>query len=126
MTSASPPESASRTRVLGLALRILGAGPVLILLILCIAIAIVRPVFLSTLNLQNVLLQSSVVAILAIGLLVVIVTGGIDLSIGSTMALATVVGWEVFQVVGDQGGLIVVASMVVLGLIVGLANGTIY
>src|SRR5438046_9747086 len=101
MTSATPPRGRSSTRALGLTLRLLEAGPVLILLILCVAIAFVRPVFLSTLNLQNVLLQSSVVAILAIGLLVVIVTGGIDLSIGSTMALATVVGWETFEAVGQ-------------------------
>ena len=97
-----------------------------ILLILCAVIAFAQPVFLSTVNLQNVLLQSSVVAMLAIGSLVVILTGGIDLSVGSTMALATVIGWEVFQVVGDGGGLLVVASMIVLGLIVGITNGTIY
>jgi len=116
----------SSTRALDLALRFLGAGPIVILAILCAVIALAQPVFLSTVNLQNVLLQSSVVAMLAIGSLVVILTGGIDLSVGSTMALATVIGWEVFQVVGNEGGLLVVAAMVVLGLIVGICNGTIY
>jgi ribose transport system permease protein len=114
------------TRVLDVALKVLGAGPVIILLILCVAIAIARPVFLSTVNLQNVLVQSSAVAILALGSLVVIVTGGIDLSIGSTMALGTVIGWLVFQQVGDAGGVLVVLSMIALGLTVGIVNGSIY
>ena len=126
MLATEGPRGRSSTRILDLTLRFLGAGPIVILVILCVVIAALQPVFLSTVNLQNVLLQSSVVAMLAIGSLVVILTGGIDLSVGSTMALATVIGWEVFQVVGDDGGLLVVAAMVVLGLIVGIANGTIY
>ena len=109
-----------------MALRVLGAGPVLILVALCIAIAIARPVFFTVVNLQNVLLQSSAVAILAIGSLVVIVTGGIDLSIGSTMALATVIGWLVFQPLGASSGILVVLAMIGLGLVVGLVNGLAY
>jgi ribose transport system permease protein len=93
MESAARSSGRSSTRTLDLSLRLLGAGPIVILVLLCLVIATLEPVFLSTVNLQNVLLQSSVVAILAIGSLIVIVTGGIDLSIGSTMALATVVGW---------------------------------
>lgn len=116
----------SRTRPLDITLRVLGAGPVVILVMLCIVVAVARPVFLSPINLQNVLLQSSAVAILAIGSLIVIVTGGIDLSIGSTMALATVIGWLVFEQVGDAGGILVVLTMIGLGLAVGLVNGLAY
>jgi ribose transport system permease protein len=116
----------SRTRPLDITLRVLGAGPVVILVMLCIVVALARPVFLSPINLQNVLLQSSAVAILAIGSLIVIVTGGIDLSIGSTMALATVIGWLVFEQVGGAGGILVVLTMIGLGLAVGLVNGLAY
>lgn len=116
----------ARTRVLEWSLRALGVGPVLILAVLCVVVAIARPVFISPINLQNVLLQSSAVAILAIGSLVVIVTGGIDLSIGSTMALATVIGWLAFQRVGEAGGVLVVLGMIALGLLVGLVNGLVY
>ncbi len=126
MDSANQQGSRSRTRPLDITLRVLGAGPVVILVILCIVVAIARPVFLSPINLQNVLLQSSAVAILAIGSLIVIVTGGIDLSIGSVMALATVIGWLVYQQVGDAGGLLVVLAMIALGLAVGLVNGLAY
>jgi ribose transport system permease protein len=49
--------------------------------------------FFSTYNFVNILLQSSITAILAIGMTFVIITAGIDLSIGSTLALsATVAG----------------------------------
>ncbi|MGN6502796.1 MAG: ABC transporter permease [Pseudolysinimonas sp.] len=122
----TPPPSRARTRPLDISLRILGAGPVVILVLLCITVAIARPVFLSPINLQNVLLQSAAVAVLAIGSLLVIVTGGIDLSIGSTMALATVIGWLVFDQLGDSGGILVVLTMIGVGLAVGLVNGLAY
>ena len=126
MDSESLQRSRPRTRPLDISLKVLGAGPVLILVVLCIAIAIARPVFLSPINLQNILLQSSAVALLAIGSLAVIVTGGIDLSIGSTMALATVVGWLVFDQLGDTGGIPVVLTMIAVGLVIGLVNGLVY
>ncbi|MGE3193200.1 MAG: ABC transporter permease [Microbacteriaceae bacterium] len=126
MDSTPQERARSRTRPLDITLRVLGAGPIVILVLLCIVVAVARPVFLSPINLQNVLLQSSAVAILAIGSLIVIVTGGIDLSIGSTMALATVMGWLVFQQVGDGGGILVVLAMIALGLAVGLVNGLAY
>src|SRR6185312_1083092 len=78
-------------------------------------------------NIQNILVQSSVVAILAMGELIVIVTGGIDLSVSATMAHATVTGWSLYQThVFFHGGAYVVGSMVGVGLVVGLANGLIY
>jgi ribose transport system permease protein len=119
-------QAQSRARALEVTLRVLGAGPIVILVVLCVGIAIARPVFLSVVNLQNVMMQSSAVALLAIGSLVVIVTGGIDLSIGSTMALATVIGWLVFSPLGAGSGLLVVVAMIGLGLLVGLVNGLAY
>lgn len=126
MVSAGATVRTPGTRSLDLVLRLLGAGPIVILVLVCTVVAIARPVFLTEINLQNVVIQSSTVAILAIGLLVVIVTGGIDLSIGSTMALATVIGWLVFEQVGADGGIPVAVSMVALGLVVGLVNGLVF
>jgi ribose transport system permease protein len=116
----------ARMRLLEVLLRLLGAGPVVILVLLSLVMSQVRPIFWTTYNIQNVLVQSSVVAVLAIGSLVVIVTGGIDLSIGSTMALATVVGWHVFRSASLSAGGLVVVSMIGLGLLVGLVNGLVY
>jgi ribose transport system permease protein len=61
---------------------------VLALLVLCVAVAIVAPAFLAPQNLVNVLRQASLMIIMATGLTAVILTGGIDLSIASLLALA--------------------------------------
>jgi ribose transport system permease protein len=57
------------------------------LLLLCIIISIFSPYFLKTSNLFNVLQQFSIYAILAIGETLIIIAGGIDLSIGTVMGL---------------------------------------
>jgi ribose transport system permease protein len=100
-------------------------GPVLMLAVLVIAVWIATPVFLSERNLQNVAIQSSTVAILAIGQLVVILTRGIDLSVGATVSLASVLGAMVFGTSFDAG-VWVIAAMVGTGIAVGLLNGVIY
>jgi ribose transport system permease protein len=55
---------------------------------LILALSLLSPYFLSTANLLNVLRQVSINAILALGMTVVILKGGIDLSVGSLLALA--------------------------------------
>ena len=126
---AATPASAdgvTRISVLARLLQILQIGPALILIILSLVVWSLKPAFFSTANIQDVLIQSSVVAILAMGELIVIITGGIDLSVSATMALATVIGWSLFQIRLFQNGAYIVGSMVVVGLVVGLANGLIY
>lgn len=66
-------------------------GIVLALVLLCVVLAIVSEHFLTTRNILNVLRQSSINGILAIGMTFVILTRGIDLSVGSVVALAGVV-----------------------------------
>ena len=66
-------------------------GPLVALVLLCLVLAVLSPVFLSTQNLLNVGIQASVVAILAFGQTFVIVSSGIDLSVGSVAALAGIV-----------------------------------
>lgn len=60
-------------------------------IILCILFAVSNPVFLSVGNITNILRQISFNAILAMGLTMVIITGGIDLSVGSVLAVAAVI-----------------------------------
>jgi ribose transport system permease protein len=59
--------------------------------------------FLSLGNFQVLLHNSSVAAVLALGMLLVIVSGGIDLSVGSVVALVTVVTMQTYRVVYDGG-----------------------
>lgn len=61
---------------------------IIVLLVLCVAMAILSPVFLTANNLINVLNQVIVYAILAAGMSTVIFTGGIDLSVGGVLAVA--------------------------------------
>jgi ribose transport system permease protein len=71
------------------------------------------PTFLLPENLRNVANQITVIAILAVGMTMVIVTGGIDLSVGSLIALAAVVtAWLVGRMGGEGAG---VAAMVAAG-----------
>src|SRR3954454_19571284 len=55
--------------------------------------------FLALRNVQVVLHQSSIPAVVALGMLLIIVSGGIDLSVGSVVALVTVVTMQVFGLV---------------------------
>lgn len=109
---------------LRMALLLLRAGPLLILIILTLVIAVVTPVFLTTRNVGNVLAQTAVISVLALGQLLVIVTRGIDLSVGSTLALATVIGALVFQ--SGESAILVLTVMLGTGLAVGLVNGVLF
>jgi ribose transport system permease protein len=75
-----------------LALAAIRVGPGLMLVVVVIVVASLSPVFLTTRNIGNVLGQSAVIAVLALAQLLVIVTRGIDLSVGSTLALSAIVG----------------------------------
>ncbi len=66
-------------------------GLVLALFVWCILITILEPVFISSTNLFNVLRQISIVSVIAVGSFLVILSGGIDLSVGSVTALSGVV-----------------------------------
>jgi inositol transport system permease protein len=61
------------------------------LVILVLAFALLRPNFLTPLNVWNIVRQSSITGLIAIGMTFVILTGGIDLSVGSILGLAGIV-----------------------------------
>jgi ribose transport system permease protein len=113
-----------RFRALRLALWTLRAGPALILGLVVVVVALSTPLFLTSQNIGNVLAQSAVIAILALGQLLVILTRGIDLSVGSTLALSTVVGAVVFE--HATSGPLVIAVIVGTGVAVGTLNGLIF
>ena len=94
-------------------------GVLLVFIIEMILFSIISPVFLKPTNILNVLRQISITGILAVGMTFVIITGGIDLSVGSTIALVTVL------VAGTQHLGMVLSILIGLGagLLVGLLNG---
>jgi ribose transport system permease protein len=117
----SSPGPASRYRGLQLVLIVLRGGPALILLLLVVVFTLTTPVFFTTRNVGNVLSQTAVYAILGMGQLLVIISRGIDLSVGSTLALSGVLGAVVFQ--GTNSTILTVLAVLGTGLGVGLVNG---
>jgi ribose transport system permease protein len=122
--SAAGDDGAARYSPLGIGLLALRLGPALILLFLIIAIGLTTPVFLTSRNIGNVLSQTAVISLLALGQLLVIVTRGIDLSVGSTVALSSVVGAIVYTHV--QSATLVILAILGVGVAVGAANGLIF
>lgn len=106
---------------LSLWLGLLNVGPLLILAALVVVAALATPAFLRPINLSNILAQTAVVATVAIGQHLVILTRGIDLSVGSNLALATVVGGLVFRLVDSSP--LVIAAMLASATLVGAVNG---
>jgi ribose transport system permease protein len=102
-----------------IALRVVQAGPLLILALLFAAMALLSPFFLTGRNMSNLGFQAAFVAVLALGQLLVIITRGIDLSVGSVVGLAGVLA------VGAGGGAATLLVFALAGLAVGLANGSI-
>ena len=99
-----------------------GQIPLITLVALCVVTALLTPRFLSPLNLTNILVQSSIMAVIAIGMTFVIIGGGFDLSVGSTVALAGCIAAMVMVKFGIAAG---VLAGVATGAAVGLANGLI-
>ncbi len=92
--------------------------------ILCIVLSIFSPVFLSTGNILNVLRQISINGIIAVGMTFVIITGGIDLSVGSVLALSAVTACSFAH--PDTYPLIVPITVgLTVGLVCGGINGLI-
>ncbi len=85
-----------------------------------IGLSFASPYFLTYNNILNVLDQSVVVGILAVGLTLVILTAGIDLSVGSTVGLTGVAMAVSFPVLGFYPG---IAIGLLTGAVVGFANG---
>ncbi|MFI5797516.1 substrate-binding domain-containing protein [Streptomyces sp. NPDC051677] len=101
---------------------LLDNGALTALIVLVIAMSALSGDFLTTDNLLNVGVQAAVTAILAFGVTFVIVSAGIDLSVGSVAALsATVLAWSATQ----QGVPVVIAVVlaVATGVAAGLVNG---
>jgi ribose transport system permease protein len=113
-----------RYRLLQASLLSLRAGPALILFLLIVAVSATTPIFLTSRNVGNVFSQTSVIAVLALGQLLVIITRGIDLSVGSTIALSGVVGAIVFE--HTHSSVLVIAAILGTGVAVGAVNGLVY
>lgn len=108
------------------ALTLVRLGPVLLLAILVVTLGTLSPVFLSPVNLGNVGLEASVVAILALGQLLVIITAGIDLSVGSLIAMSSIFGALWIRELDLVSGWLVIPTMILAGGLAGAVSGTLF
>lgn len=107
---------------------------ILVLLLLIVIISAIEPKFLSATNLFNVLTQSSIFGIMALGMTLVITSKGIDLSVGSVLALSGVVAASLAQVatattvyypgLTDLPVIIPIVAALVIGGFAGAINGS--
>ncbi|ASB67401.1 Ribose transport system permease protein RbsC [Bacillus velezensis] len=96
-------------------------GPFLGLLILVLIVSVLNPSFLEPLNILNLLRQVAINALIAFGMTFVILTGGIDLSVGAILALssALVAG----MMVSGIDPILAVIIGCVIGAVLGMING---
>lgn len=98
-------------------------GPVIGLLLIVVIISVMSPSFLTMNNLFNVLRQVSINALIAFGMTFVILTGGIDLSVGSILALTGAV--TAGMMANGMDPILAMLLGVLLGVILGAINGLI-
>ncbi|MGL6168979.1 MAG: ABC transporter permease subunit, partial [Fusobacteriaceae bacterium] len=95
--------------------------PLVGLIIFSIVVSIFNPRFLSINNLLNVLRQTSINSVIAIGMTLVILTGGIDLSVGSVLAITGALCAAMISAGINPMAVIVIT--LAIGFILGLLNG---
>jgi ribose transport system permease protein len=97
-------------------------GAIVAVLLLSLLLSIASPYFLTTGNLSNILVQASVIALLAGGQTFVILTGGVDLAVGALTALCGAVAGHMMIKLGLPV-LPAIAAALAIGAAVGLFNG---
>ncbi|MCC9088310.1 MULTISPECIES: ribose ABC transporter permease RbsC [Bacillus] len=96
-------------------------GPFLGLIILVAIVSILNPAFLEPLNILNLLRQISINALIAFGMTFVILTGGIDLSVGAILALSSAL--TAGFIVSGMDPILAIIVGCIIGAILGMVNG---
>lgn len=97
------------------------SGAAWLLVILCVLFSVVTDAFLSVANLRNVLLQATVLMLLALPMTLIILTEGLDLSMGASLSLCSVV-LAVVQI-STGSTLLGFSAAMAVALAIGIANG---
>lgn len=118
----------SRNATTNLARRLQALGPLLGLILLCIAGTLLNPDFATQDNILNVLTRTAFIGIIAIGMTFVIISGGIDLSVGSMAAL---IAGSMILVMNNiaksfSSPFIVVVAGILFALLLGAAFGLVH
>jgi len=96
-------------------------GAMWMLLSLCAALALVEPAFASPSNVRNVLLQASLLMLLALPMTLIVLTEGLDLSMGASLSLATIV--LALVDLSPSSAVTAVAAAMAVAAAIGVLNG---
>ncbi|MEW9096989.1 MAG: ABC transporter permease [Clostridiaceae bacterium] len=96
-------------------------GVIIGFIVLCIAISIITPTFLTQKNILNLLRQSSIIGIISAGMTFVIISGNFDISVGAVAAFSGAISMKLLSM-GYSITISIIASLLVGGVI-GLING---
>ncbi|WP_114570149.1 ribose ABC transporter permease [Exiguobacterium flavidum] len=107
-----------KTKKVGLGQKL---GPLIGLLAIIIVVTILEPGFLTLPNLFNILRQVSINALIAFGMTFVILTGGIDLSVGSILALSS--AFVAGMMTDGTSAIVAVLAGLIIGAVMGALNG---
>jgi ribose transport system permease protein len=121
ISSKKEPQSGRAADWIKACLRIRELNVLSVLLLVGLVISVFSPYFLTTNNLMGVFRSFSLIALMSIGMMLVIITGGIDLSVGSVMGLSSLVTALVFQ--HGYNAPAAIGAGLAVGIAVGAFNG---
>ena len=123
---AAPSEEQPTSRLARLS-RLQALQIIIVLAVIVVIFAVIKPgSFLTVFNIRGIVQDTSILAVLGVGMTLVIITGGIDLSVGSVLVFSAVVADKAMAAMGGQGwGAALVGALVAIaaGLAWGLVNG---
>lgn len=108
-------------RLLAGLLTVIRMGPAVVLVLMIAVFAIVNPLFVTPGNLIDLVVQTAPILLIGLGQLLVIITQGIDLSVGSIVGFASIAGWMLWQQL-ELGGWLGLLVMIAIGGGWGLVN----
>ncbi|MHB1252576.1 MAG: ABC transporter permease [Candidatus Humimicrobiaceae bacterium] len=105
-------------------------GVMIGLIVIIIIVSIIEPAFFTVHNLLNILRQSSAIGLCALGMTFVMIAGGMDLSIGSTVSLCGMIAIVIMNSIGVTGNaevaaVIAIIAAIAIGGFIGFINGLI-
>ncbi len=120
---ARPSPRTSQSRLVRLVNRVRELGLLVALLLIIVIVGIQVPSFLTVSNLEQILLSVAILAIVAVGETLVVLTRNIDLSIGSIVGFTAFVAADLFKQLPGINLFIAILLGCVLGLVLGCING---
>src|SRR6266704_5337969 len=115
----------NQARLLGLVSRVRELGLLIVLLLIVLTVGVQAPRFLSIDNFEQILLSVAILAIVAVGETLVVLTRNVDLSVGSMVGLTAFVTAYFFKELPHSNLLIGILLGCALGLVLGMVNGLI-